>query len=108
MVTRLTPAIVLGPTGNLQGTYNIFSLATRKKVKQRAFLPYPMPDSVIKKVESYARSTALPGIFDFADRNGILFEWNKEVDESPEGIIEFVDVILYPSLAAEHPGVALG
>ena len=67
-----------------------------------------MPDSVIKKVEGYAKSTALLGIFDFADRNGILFEWNKEVDESPEGIVEVEDVILYPSLAAEHPGMAHG
>ena len=64
MVTCSTPAIVLGPTGNLQGTYKFFSLATGKKVKQRAFMPYPMPDSVIKKVEAYAKSTALPGIFD--------------------------------------------
>ncbi len=36
MVTHLTPGIVLGPTGNLQGTYKFFSLATGKKVKQRA------------------------------------------------------------------------
>jgi hypothetical protein len=65
MVTRSTPAIVLGPTDNLQRTYKFFSLATGKKVKHRAFTPYPMPDSVIKKVEAYAKSTALPGIFDF-------------------------------------------
>jgi hypothetical protein len=107
-VTCLTPAIVLGPTGNLQGTYKFFSLATGKKVKGRAFTPYPMSSSVINKVEAYAKLTAFPGIFDFADRNGILFEWNKEVDESPEGIVEVEDVILYPSLAAEHPEVALG
>jgi hypothetical protein len=67
-----------------------------------------MPDSVIKKVKAYAKSTTLPGIFDFADRNGILFEWNKEVDESPKGIIEVKVVIFYPSFAAEHPGVVLG
>ena len=67
-----------------------------------------MPDSVIKKVEAYGTSTALPGIFDFADRNGILFEWNEIVDESPEGIVDIEDVVLYPSLAAEHPGVVLG
>ena len=53
-------------------------------------------------------STALPGIFDFTDRNGILFEWNEEVDEFPEGIVDIEDVVLYPSLAAEHPGVVLG
>jgi len=67
-----------------------------------------MPDSVIKKVEAYGTSTALPGIFDFADRNGILFKWNEVVDESPEGIVDIEDVVLYPSLAAEHPGVVLG
>jgi len=108
MVTRSTPAIVLGPTGNLQGTYKFLSLATRKKVKRCVFAPYPMPDSVMKKVEAYGMSTALPGIFDFADRNGILFEWNEEVDEFPEGIVDIEDIVLYPSLAAEHPGVVLG
>ncbi len=107
-VTHSTPAIVLGPTGNLQGTYKFLSLATGKKVKRRAFTPYPMPDSVIKKVKVYGKSTTLPGIFDFADRNGILFEWNEEVDEFPKGIIDIEDVVLYPSLAAEHPGVVLG
>jgi len=107
MVTRSTLAIVLCPTGNLQGTYKFLSLATGKKVKRRAFTPYPMSDSVIKKVEAYGTSTALPGIFDFADRNGILFEWNMVMDESPEGIVDIEDVALYPSLAAEHPGVVL-
>ena len=49
----------------------------------------------------------MPGIFDFADKNGVLFEWNGDVDECPEGILEEDDVILYPSIAAELPGVAL-
>ena len=49
-----------------------------------------------------------PGYFDFADRNSILFEWNEGVDEFPEGIVDVEDVVLYPSLAAEHPGVVLG
>jgi len=97
MVTRSTPAIVLGPTGNLQGTYKFLSLATGKKVKQRAFTPYPMPDSVIKKVKAFGMSTALPGIPDFADRNDILFEWNEEVDEFPEGIVD-VEPSILPSL----------
>ena len=108
MLTSSTPVIVLGPMGNLQGTNKFFSLATGKKVKRRAFTSYPMPDSVIKKVERYGKSTALPGIFHFADRNSILFEWKEEVDKFPEGIIEVKDVVLYPFLAAEHPGVVLG
>jgi hypothetical protein len=64
-----------------------------------------MPDSVIKKVEAFGKS--LSGVFDFANRNGILFEWNEEVDKCPEGIVE-EDVVLYPSLVAEFPGVTLG
>ena len=66
---------MLGPTGNLQGTYKFLSLATGKKVKRQAFTPYPLPDSVIKKVKAYGKSTALPGIVDFANRNGITQEW---------------------------------
>jgi hypothetical protein len=107
MMSRTTPAIVLGPTGNLQGTYKFFSLTTGKKLKRRQFLPYPMPDSVIARVERYGTQNALPGIIDFPDRNGVLFEWNDEVDECPEGILEEDDVILYPSIAAELPGVEL-
>ena len=67
-----------------------------------------MLDLVIKKVEAYGKSTALPGIFDSADRNGILFKWDEEVDEFPEGIFDVEDVVLYPFFAAEHPGVVLG
>jgi hypothetical protein len=108
MVTHSTPAIVLSPSGILQGTDKFLSLATGKKVKQQAFMPYPMPDLVIKKVEAYGKSTNLPGIFDFADRNGILFKWNEKVDKFPEEIVDIEDVVLYPSLAAEHPGVVIG
>jgi hypothetical protein len=77
MVTCSTPAIVLGPMGNLQGTYKFFSLAMGKKVKQRALMPYPMPDLVIRKVKVCGKLSALPGSFNFADRNGILFKWNE-------------------------------
>ncbi len=47
MVLRSTPSIVLGPTGNLQGTYKIFSLTTGKKIKRRQLTRYPMLYSVI-------------------------------------------------------------
>jgi hypothetical protein len=105
MVTHLTPAIVLGPTGNLQGTYKFFSLETGKKIKRHKLTAYPMPDLVIKQVEAFGKSSS--GAFNFADRNGILFEWNEVVDECPKGIVE-EDVVLYPSLIAEFPGVTLG
>jgi hypothetical protein len=49
-----------------------------------------------------------PRFFEFANRNGVLFEWNEEVDKFPEGIIDIEDVVVYPSLTVEHPGVVLG
>ncbi len=33
MISCLTPAIVLGPTGNIQGTYKVFNLRTGNKIK---------------------------------------------------------------------------
>jgi hypothetical protein len=60
MVSRATPSIVLGPTGNLQGTYKFFSLTTGKKIKRRQFTRYPMSDSVIAKVEQFARAGVAP------------------------------------------------
>jgi hypothetical protein len=38
------------------------------------FTPYPMPDSVIKKVETFGAEKQ--DGFDFADCNGALFECN--------------------------------
>ena len=42
MVTWSTPLIVLGPTGNLQGTYKFLSLTTGKKIKQQKMTAHPM------------------------------------------------------------------
>ena len=106
MVTRSTLLIVLGPTGNLQGTYNFFSLATGKKIKRRKMMAYPMPELIIKKVEQLGKADAIPNAFNILDRNRVLFKWNVDVNKYPEGIIE-EDVVLYPTLASEIPGVIL-
>ena len=87
----------VGPTGNLQGTHKFLSLDTGKKVKHQGFTVMPMPDSVIKKVERYADNVAMAGEFAFANRNGVLFEWNNVIDENPEHIIEH-EVYPYPAL----------
>ena len=75
MVSRTTPAIALGPTGNLQGTYKFYSLQSKKVVIRRKWSELPMPDAVIKIVEDIARKelklkvgAALPTImFNFYD-----------------------------------------
>jgi hypothetical protein len=59
MVSRTSPAIVLGPTGNIQGMYKLLNLAMGKKIKCHQFTAYPMPDSVIKKVEPWANNYCL-------------------------------------------------
>jgi hypothetical protein len=105
MVSRSTPVIVLGPTGNLQGTYKLFSLETGKKIKRCKFMACLMPDLVIKKVEAFGKSSS--GVFNFANRNGILFELNEGVHKCLEGFVE-EDVVFYPSLVAKFLGVTLG
>ena len=67
---------------------------------------YPMPNLIIKKVEQFGKANVALDVFDFLDRNGVLFEWNNKVDECLEGIVE-ENVFLYPSLAAEILGVVL-
>ena len=106
MVFCSTPVIVLGPTGNIRRTYKVFNLHTGKKIKQRKITVMSMPDTVIAQVERLGHTNTAPNMFDFSNRNGVLFEWNKDVGETPKGIIE-EDVVLYPSLAAETPGVVL-
>ena len=44
---RGIPAICLGPTGNIQGTYSFLNLATGLVIKRRRFQELPAPDSVI-------------------------------------------------------------
>ncbi len=65
-----------------------------------------MPDSIMKKVEQFDKTNTTPNVFNFSNRNGVLFEGNGKVDECLEGIVE-EDVVLHPSLAAEIPGIVL-
>ena len=47
---RTQGAIYLGPTGNLQGTYNFFSLRSGKPITCRQFTEVPTPRIVMKRV----------------------------------------------------------
>ena len=76
MVSRTTPSISLGATGNLQGTYKFYSIKTEKVVVRHEWSELPMPDSVIKRVENIARtelklslSDPLPEMFTFLNRH---------------------------------------
>ena len=51
---RTHESICLGPTGNFQGTYKFFNLKTGHVIKRRQWTEFPMPDSIIRKVEEWA------------------------------------------------------
>lgn len=50
MNDRTAPCIVLGPTGNVQGSVSCYNLETKQVVTRRTITPLPMPDRVIRRV----------------------------------------------------------
>jgi hypothetical protein len=54
MDPRTKWVVCLGPTGNLQGSYNFLSLAMGKKVTRRKITEMPITESVIIQVENMA------------------------------------------------------
>jgi hypothetical protein len=70
MATRTTGAIALRPTGNDQGGYYFFSLATSRRLNRNRWTALSMPAKVIDRVHTLARAgNALAGMA-FTDRNG--------------------------------------
>ena len=68
MLPRTTGALALRPTGNAQGNFYFFSLTTGRVLNRVHATPLPMPDDVIKRVETLAlRQQANPGLV-FGDR----------------------------------------
>ena len=54
MTARTRACIALGPTGNLQGTYEFLDTDTWSVLKKRVWTRMVMPDSIISKVEKRA------------------------------------------------------
>jgi len=53
-------------------------------------------------------ASQLPSRVFLTSPTGTLFKWIEEVDKFPEGIVYIENILLYHSLAVEHPGVVLG
>ncbi len=105
MVTWASLKIILDPTGNLLEAYKFYNLVTGKKIKRCMFMPYLMPDLVIKKFETFG--VEKQDSFDFAGLDGVLFEWNDKVDALKGEVLVKEDIVLYPSIMTEFPGVDL-
>jgi hypothetical protein len=69
MKSRGIPSICLGPTGNLQGTYNFFSLVTGQIIKRRSFTELP------------ARTRAPPKRYGFDDYHVFTTMAEKSADD---------------------------
>jgi hypothetical protein len=70
MDERTQPAICLGPTANLQGSYTFISLQTGKWITRKQFKNLPMPASIIKRVEALAIKEKQDRTITFHDRSG--------------------------------------
>ena len=71
---RTQGAIFLGPTGNLQGIYNFFSLRSGNKITRTQFTEVPTSTIFIKRVAAMALAEKQnEGIF-FENRTGVTVE----------------------------------
>jgi hypothetical protein len=110
MTPRTHECIDLGPTGNLQGSIKFYCLTTGRVLKRRSFTPMPMPDRVIRRVNTIGEHEGQGRTFRFLNRRKEPYEWADSVPEDdPEfqGLLENEDEAPYPDISAELPGVAL-
>ena len=104
MAPRTIPAICLGPTGNLQGSYFFFSLVTGLVIKRRLWSELPVPDAVIKRVAYYATKSGSPQGILFSNRFREPYDWpdNNIITSDSDTVMA-----PYPDIRADIPGVQL-
>jgi hypothetical protein len=110
MAWRTHECIALGRTGNLQGSVKFYCLTTRRVLKQRLFTPMPMPDRVIKRVNTIGEREGQGRTFRFLNRRKEPYEWPDSVPEDdPEfqGLLDDEEEAAYPKISAKLPGVDL-
>ena len=110
MVPRTHEAIALGPTGNLQGSVKFYCLTTGRVLKRRSFTPLPMPDRVVKRVNTIGQREKQGRSFRFLNRRKEPDEWTDTVPEDDpdfQGLLEEPEAAPYPDLGSELPGVTL-
>jgi hypothetical protein len=104
MVAHTHKAIALGPTGNLQGSVKFYCIHTGWVLKRRSFMPMPMPDSVIRRVNTIGER----------EKQGRKFRFLNQEVSHPEDDPDFQGLLdenegtaVYPDVSAELPGVEL-
>ncbi|KAL7503775.1 hypothetical protein ACHAXN_001516 [Cyclotella atomus] len=109
MNERTRNGICLGPTGNSQGTFKFLDLNTLTVIKRKKFTKFPMPDSVIKKLERLGKRDKQSGALTFANRHKVPFDWDEEYEHRPLTADNAVKpkpaTLPYPDIPAEMPGI---
>ena len=105
MQPRGTEVICLGPTGNMQGTYKFLNLNTGCIIKRRKFEEYPIPTSIINKVNAMGRRDHKHGRLRFHDRNNQPYDWDDQNDILIEDNAVEPEPAKFPDIPAEMPGV---
>ncbi len=92
----------------MQGSVKFYCLKTGCVLKRRLFTPMPMPDLVIKRVNTIGARKRQGQDFWFLNQKKEPYEWTDEVPEDdPEfqGLLE--ELAQYPDVLAKLPGVEL-
>ncbi len=69
-LARAVSTIVLGPTGNAQGTYKFYNLDTGWQIVTNQFTILPMPQEVIHRLHAIAAAQQMPADIIFTDAEG--------------------------------------
>jgi len=89
MESRITGAINLGPTGNLQGTHRFLSLKTGELIVQRKWTELPVPSDAIDRLEELA-----------GDVSNVLDRLEEKNDQ--ENLPELINAEEQPELELEN------
>ena len=84
MAPRTIGALVLRPTGNAQGSYQFFSLSTRRVLTRNRATTLPMPDDVIEQVHRIARRQKAHAGMVFKNHNRVRVKEFYDNDEDSE------------------------
>ena len=99
--------IMLGPSGNIQGSINFFDLKTGRVVVQRTVKQIPWTDRLLKMAnqwEKKVKAAILWGRINFLNRSGEKFDWGNDYLVEIE-VVAKDPIFIQPDFIAEIPGI---
>ena len=105
---RTHGCIVLGASGNRQGSIKCFDLKSGEVVTRGGFKGVHMPDIVVKLINDLGmqpKKKNRKNQLEFLNRHGIFLDWdNKDIDND-DNVEEFQQKLVHPDIIADIPGV---